>query len=158
MQSFPSVRIIGNNADVSASKQLLGIFIAMSDMTELRAKLEIDGESIVKDRLASGAYGVLTDPMSDVPKVKSWLAEKEGASAAEANSKREAREEETLAVAKEANSIARSASFVASAAASSALEANEIARSNRSLSITAIAIAAIAAVAAIAQAIGTFKG
>jgi hypothetical protein len=75
-----------------------------------------------------------------------------------ASAKRDAREEETLSIAKEANDIARSASFAASAAAASASEANTIARSNSRRAWRAEIIAAIAATAAIVAAIAAVMG
>ena len=68
------------------------------------------------------------------------------------------RDAETLAVAKEANDIARSASFAASAAAASASEANTIARSNSQRIWRSEFIVAIAAVAAIVAAIAAVMG
>lgn len=65
-----------------------------------------------------------------------WLAELQTLREAECSAKRDAREEETL-------SIARSASFAATAAAAAASEANTIARSNRRISIRALIVAAI---------------
>lgn len=73
-----------------------------------------------------------------------------------ASSKRDIREAETLSIAKEANEIARTASFSATAAAAAASEANDIARSVRDtnrrsmwISIVSAAIAAISAIVTI---------
>jgi hypothetical protein len=110
----------------------------MTDSPELRARLEADGESVVLEKLAAGTYGIITDPFSDVPKVKAWLTEQESVREAASKARKEVREEDSLA-------IARSANFSATAAAAAASEANEIARSNRRIAIAAVIIAAIAA-------------
>lgn len=120
----------------------LGVPLPMTDSKELRTRLEAEGESVVREKLAAGAYGVITDPFSEVPKVQAWLAEQESERKAAAESRKESREEDSLA-------IARTASFAATAAAAAASEANEIARSNRRIAIVAAIIAAIAAIISI---------
>ena len=82
-----------------------------------------------------------------------WLQAKTASAQTDSLAKRSAREEETLAIAKDANSIARTASLSATAAAAAASEANTIARSardtNRRSMWIAIASAAIAAISAV---------
>ena len=75
-----------------------------------------------------------------------WMRRKAEANAASILARSEARSEETLSIAKEANDIARSASFAASSAASAASEANLLSRSNRKIAIVA-AVAAITSAA-----------
>lgn len=98
----------------------------------------------VRRRLAAGNYNQAHARIAQ--EYLDSLGRKE---ASESDAKRDAREEETLALAKEANEIARSASFAATAAASAATEANDIARSTRCIAIAAAVIAAAAAIAQI---------
>ena len=88
-------------------------------------------------------------PKHEVKFAEEWLRKYEARRSASSAAKRDAREEETLSIAKEANEIARSASFAASAAAASASDANDIARSNRRISIAAAIVAAIATIIAV---------
>lgn len=112
-----------------------------------------NNENAVRMRLAHNQYSP-----PDIPIVEEWLRRKEVMRDELAFSKRDARDEETLSVAKDANSIALAASYSATAAAAAASEANVIARSNRRIAITAAVIAAIAAIAAIVAAIAAVKG
>jgi len=86
----------------------------------------------------------------------------EASVAAAASAKRDTLAEEAISVAKEANDIARSASFAATAAAESALEANIFSRASEDRASRrawrAEIIAAIAATAAIVAAIATVMG
>lgn len=118
--------------------------------------LEAMGERAVRDALHSGKYGHAGLP--DFAFVSAWLADVEFVRLAANSAKRDAREDATLSIAREANDIARSASFAATAAAASASEANTIARSNRRTAITAAITAAVAAIAAIVAAIAAVKG
>lgn len=107
------------------------------------AKLDAEGNDLsVREALAAGRYNSRRAPLAE-----EWLRQREDARQAEATSRAEAREDEMLAVAREANEIARSASFAATAAAAAASEANEIARSNRRIAIAAVIIAMAAAIA-----------
>lgn len=114
-------------------------------------------ESLDRDNDEAGVRARLASPHgyqdSYKPLVKEWLREQGAKRDAASSAKRDAREEETLAIAKEANDIARSASFAASAAAASASEANTLSRSNSRRIWRSEIIAVIAAAAAIASAI-----
>ena len=74
----------------------------MEDAAVLFAKLESRGESQVRIELAQGIW---SEPRT-VALVKEWLALKDRARASEDSAKRDAREKETLSIAKEANRIA----------------------------------------------------
>jgi hypothetical protein len=120
----------------------------MTDLSALRAKLESDGESIVREKLASGVYGVLTDPFSDVPKVEAWLSEIVSDRNSDSESRKESRENESLSIAKSALASANDANRLASEANDIArLEAAAAARSAR-YAMYAAAIAAVAALSA----------
>lgn len=121
-----------------------------------RQDLDAMGERAVRDALNSGKHGHAGLPPFEF--VSAWLADAEFVRLADSSAKRDAREEATLSVAKEANDIARSASFAATAAAAAASEANAISRFNRIVSISAAIIAAVAATAAIVAAIAAVKG
>ena len=124
------------------------------DHNALYAELEAMGEAEVRITLAKGLFqmGQKTNLAQE------WLRGKDEERAAASSAKRDTREEETLSIAKEANEIARSASFAASAAAASASEANTISRSNSRRAWRAEIIAAIAAAAAIVAAIAAVMG
>jgi len=109
-----------------------------------RQDLEALGERTVRDNLNSGKYGHDGIPVFHF--VSAWLADAEFVRLADSSAKRDTREEMTLSVAKEANDIARSASFAATAAAAAASEANAIARSNRHVAIAAAVIAIATAI------------
>ena len=85
------------------------------------------------------------------PLVREWLREQEETRANASASKRDAREEETLA-------IAKSAAAAATAAALEAESANTIARSNSRRIWRSEMIAAVAAIAAIVAAYAAIKG
>jgi len=116
-----------------------------------RQDLDAMGERDVKEALNSGKYSHIKHDvgLSPFEFVSAWLADAEFLRLSEAEANRSAREAETLAIAKEANSIARSA-------AASASEANAIARLNSRRIWRSETIAAIAAIAAIVAAIKTY--
>ena len=114
------------------------------DHVALFEKLEAEGEESVRINSIKGIYQGRKGDL-----VQGWLRDKDASRAESSSAKRDAREEETLAVAKEANAIARSASFAATAAAAAASEANAIARSNRKVAIAAAVIAIATAIAQI---------
>ncbi len=101
-----------------------------------RADLDEIGERAARDNLNTGKYG--HPGLAPFAFVSAWLADAEFARSQADAAKRDAREAETL-------SIAKSASFAATAAAAAASDANTIARSNRLIAIAAAIIAAIAA-------------
>ena len=71
-------------------------------------RCEATGESAVRSGLVAGDWG--DSPSHPVRRiVETWLAAKDNAAASASAARRDAREEETLSSAKEANSIARSA-------------------------------------------------
>lgn len=119
-------------------------------------------ESLDRDNDEDGVRARLASPHgyqeSHKLLVREWLRERDDARASASALAKHALEEEAISVAREANEIARSASFAASAAASAAVDANALARRSSRIAIIAIVIAAIAAVATIAQAIGAFMG
>ncbi|MDP3744441.1 MAG: hypothetical protein Q8Q76_08900 [Methylotenera sp.] len=106
-----------------------------------------DNEAEVRERLASRQYH-----SEQVPIIQEWLRRKEEARSAASSTKRDAREEETLSIAKEALSIAKEANRIASedlaAAQSSATSAFEQARWAKWAAIIATVAAIIATVAA----------
>jgi hypothetical protein len=107
-------------------------------------------EAAVREKLASH-HGYQE---SYKPLVREWLRERDEIRASASTAERDAREIETLAIAKEANELARTANAAATAAAASASEANTIARSARadsrlSLWITVIASAIVAVITTI---------
>lgn len=112
-----------------------------------------NNELEVRERLAGGQYNAKHAALAE-----EWLRRREDARQVEATARAEAREEESLSAVREANAIARSASFAATAAAAAASEANEIARSNRRIAISAAIIAAVAAAAAIVASIAAVMG
>ena len=108
------------------------------DHNTLYAELEAMGEAQVRITLAKGLFqmGQKTNLAQE------WLRSKDEERAAASSAKRNALEEETLSVAKEANTIAL-------AAAVSASDANDIARFARKISVIAAVAAIVAAIAAI---------
>lgn len=98
---------------------------------------EEEYEAEVRLRLLHNLY-----PPNEVKFAEEWLRKFEARRSASSSAKRDAREEETLSVAKEANTIAL-------AAASAAADANDIARFARTISVIAAIAAIVAAVAAI---------
>lgn len=125
----------------------------MAQLT-FKEQLERHGnEQDVRDLIAQGVYNG-----SHLGVAQEWPRKQSEERGALADSKRDAQEAEILAVAKEANDIARSASSAALAAALAASEANTISRSNRRVAISAAIIAAIAAIAAIIAAYAAIKG
>ena len=124
----------------------------MAQLT-FKEQLEQHGnEQEVRDRMAQGLYNG-----THLGVAQEWLRQRSEKRGTLADSKRDAQEAETLAVAKEANEIARSASSAALAAALAASEANAISRSNRRVAISAAIIAAIAAMIAAYAAIKGIK-
>ena len=122
---------------------------------ELFTQLEAMGEKAVREQFESRPP---SNNQSHDAAVRSWLNSNDRERSDASASKRDAREEETLSIAKAANEIARSASFAASAAAASASEANTISRSTARRTWRAEIIAAIAAIAAIIAAIASVIG
>lgn len=102
----------------------------MEEPSELFAKLDADGEDNVRLKLAQGIW---SEPRT-VALIKEWLALIDRERSAAASAKRDAREEETLAIAKSANRLASDSNRIALAASRWAMYAAIIA-------ITAIAIA-----------------
>ncbi len=128
-----------------------------------RFDLEAKGERAVKDELNSGKYGHEGLPVFGF--VSAWLKDAEFARLSSDSANRNAREEETLSIAREALSTAKAASFAATAAAASASDANKIAtsaldtsRENLQTSKKSMAAAVVAAIAAIAAAYAAIKG
>ena len=105
---------------------------------DLFAKCEKDGEEIVRKSLADKTYC----SHSETPIIEEWLRRKDEERAIASSSKRDAREEETLAIAKEANRIASSALAETRAEARLSRRSRWI---DRIIPIIAIIIAAIAA-------------
>lgn len=114
-----------------------------------RQELDVMGERTVRDVLNSGKWGHAG--LAPFEFVSAWLKDAEFARISDDSTRRDARDTETL-------SVARTASFAATAAAAAASEANDIARLNRPIAITAVIIAAVAAIAAIVAAIAAVKG
>lgn len=113
------------------------------------AHLEATGEACVLIEIARGAHGAEGSTMR--AEVNAWLRSKRIVAEAAAFSKRDAREEETLA-------IAKSAAAAATTAALEAASANTISRSNRCISIASMIAAVVAAIAAIAATYVAIKG
>lgn len=104
------------------------------------ASLKAKGPEVVLHEIAKGLHG---DPGSRTrEETEAWLRSKEVAALSESSSKRDAREEETLAIAKEANRLASEANSIAR------IEAAAASRSARWAKYAAI-IAAIAAIIAV---------
>ena len=76
------------------------------DRDKFIADLEKLGEPEARRRLLKGNYGHSGETFS---RVKAWLDSKEDARKSEADSRAERREEESLSIAREANSLARKA-------------------------------------------------
>lgn len=91
----------------------------LSFMEQLEAH---DNEPEVRERIAKGEYNTQSRGVAE-----EWLRRKEGARAAVYSAERSVREKETLAVAKEANEIARSQATAAWRAARYAMYAAVIA-------------------------------
>lgn len=101
---------------------------------EMFSKCERDGEDAVRKGLAAKSYC----EHDEAPIAEEWLRRKDEERALASSSKRDAREEETLSIAKEANCIA-------SNAFEEAKLANRSRWKDRTITIIAIIIAAIAA-------------
>ena len=119
-----------------------------TDHNELFATLEAKGEEAVRIDFTKKIYQA--GQKADL--VQEWLESKMRARSEASAAKRDAREEETLSIAKDANRIAseandsaKAAALAATAAASAASDANAISRSNRRIAISAAVIAAIGA-------------
>ena len=80
----------------------------MDDVEALWQKLEKTGEEEVRQRLDSGQYG-----SNKIPHVKAWLKKKEAERAGHQQQHQEAREEQALNLAREANEISRGANQIA---------------------------------------------
>ncbi|MCX5806709.1 MAG: hypothetical protein NT010_11715 [Proteobacteria bacterium] len=108
-------------------------------------------DTVLREMATGRVHG---DPGSKTrDEVESWLRSKQVAAFADASSKRDAREEETLAVAKDANLLASEAnSFAREANTIARDEAAAAARSARWAKIAAI-VAAVAAIASTITAI-----
>ena len=107
------------------------------DKEKLRKELDSIGENLAREKLAQGIFNI-----DQVPFVESWLKFKDEERTFVASSKRDAREEETLSIAKEANFIA---SRALETAESEALLARRSRWIDRIIPTIAIIIAAIAA-------------
>ena len=123
------------------------------DQAEFYKRLaDANDVQLIRDNLAAGRYTMGTDAMA-----REWLRIQDAAVSEASAIARDAREEAMLLSAKEANDIARSASFAATAAASAASDANSIARRSNRIAIAASVIAAIAAIVAAYAAIKGIK-
>lgn len=80
----------------------------MRDPLHLYPKLEEMGEQEVRIQLARGIFGADSRPL-----IQEWLDGKDKAQSALSSAKRDAREEETLSIAKDANRIASDAALSA---------------------------------------------
>ena len=121
------------------------------DKTELFLKLKELGEKQVRENLNQGLYS----GKNKINLISEWLRQQSGLKEESRFSRIEEREEESLAVAREANEIAssaRDAAFDANRIASSALEKSE--ESNK-LAFRATKSAHSAIIIAIIAAIGT---
>ena len=107
---------------------------AQSFFAELDAE---DNELVVRERLAAGRYNTRRSALA-----QEWLRRREHAKAEAAATRGEAREEDAITIARDANTIAL-------AAAVSASDANDIARSARKTAWIAAIAAIVAAIAAI---------
>ena len=99
-----------------------------ADIASYCSQFDKEGESAIRIAVESSTWQY--DPPTRAAAIE-WLRLKDVERVSEASAKRDTREEETLAIAKEANSIARSAS-------------REV-RKDRIIAIAAIIIAAISA-------------
>ena len=121
------------------------------------ALLEKLGPEGVLLEMAKGE-GRLGRPGSVVrEEIEHWLLLEETKRSSASAAVRDAREIETLRIASEANSIARTASLSATAAAAAASEANTIARSNRDSATTSSRMAIASVIIAIIIAIVALK-
>ena len=116
------------------------------------AEFDRIGEAMVRDRIISGRY---RDQNNARLYAEEWLRSLEAARASEAFNKRDAREEETLEIARsssatsaEALSIAREANRIASEDLAVARSSAESARANARWAMYAAIIATVAAVIA----------
>lgn len=107
---------------------------AQSFFAELDAE---DNELVVRERLAAGRYNTRRSALA-----QEWLRRRERARDEASASRGEAREEDAI-------SIARDANIIALAAAVSASDANDIARSAKKYALIAAIAAIVAAIAAI---------
>lgn len=113
----------------------------MSSDEEFIASLEALGESEVRQRLARGnIYGVKHASIA-----QEWLRSYEVARADDAAAKRDAREEATLSIAKDALAIAKEANRIASEDLAVAQSSAGAARANAKWAMYAAIIAALAA-------------
>ena len=151
--------------DVDRADEELGMQIGYERATHGVSRFDLDamGERAVRDELNSGKYGHEGLPVFGF--ISAWLKDAEFARLSSDSAKRNAREEETLSIAREALSTAKAASFAATAAASSASDANKIAasalatsRDNLQTSKKNMAAAVVAAIAAIVAAYAAIKG
>lgn len=97
--------------------------------------LEAKGPSKVLEEIGRGGHGQPGSPMRNM--VEDWLRSEQSVTDSEASDKRDAREEEILAIAKEANRFASEANAIAR------LEAATAARSSRYAMYAAIIAATI---------------
>ena len=95
--------------------------LSTADKTKLFSSLESIGEEEVRIQLAQGQFN-----QDKAPVVAEWLRSCEESHSADSSARREARELETLAIAKSANELASEANSIASDAADSARRANII--------------------------------
>jgi len=112
----------------------------MRSTDDLFSKCERDGEEAVRNRMAENVYCT----KDERPIIQEWLRRKDEVRSLAASSKRDAREEETLSIAKEANRIASDALIVARSSSKSARKQARWAMWAAIIATTAIIIAAMA--------------
>lgn len=106
---------------------------------EVWAELDLLDESVVRMRLNSEEYGSIGSPNYSV--VFEWISSKDRTRAESAASKRDAREEEPLSIAKRALSIAEDANLIATRDLSAAVAQARWAKWAAILAVIAAAIA-----------------
>ena len=116
----------------------------MEDASVLFATLETRGEAQVRIELAQSIW---SEPRT-VALIREWLALKDRDRSAENSARRDSREEETLAIAKEALSSAKEANRLASAANDIACREAAAASRSARYAMYAAAIAATGAISA----------
>ena len=115
------------------------------EMAWIVAEADGTNEDVLRYEIESGKH--VSSPLR-LAAAKVSLAKREDARALAASDKRDAREEETLSIAREANRIAESAAATAAFAASTATDALRIAKHERTATVIAAIAAIVAAIAA----------
>jgi hypothetical protein len=110
------------------------------------ARLESIGVEAVLIEMAEGKHGQPTSQMREG--VESWLRSKAVASEAVASARRDAREEETLSIARKAIAISEEANAISERATSTAASARESSRRANAIAIIAIVFATATAIMA----------